>query len=288
MNRTGRILSLILILIIAASTFAFAAGTPGGLKFSENEESYPAEGSKGAAIENFGIKLYFQGTLTQDVLKEKNNDCLKLTDEEGHNLPLLVLYAPKEEGVVMVLFDPEKENLDKDGKRIGIKGDTEYTLTISGDFQDNDGNTLGSDKVIKFTTINQSRNNLINMLLMVVMYIGIIAFSMRGAKKKAKEQAAEAKVNPYKQSKKTGKSVEEIVEKDQLKKQKAAERAARLAEEDDDEEEHLEEGHYRVHGIRTVASGGSSYITGRKAEAERRAELEAKWAKAKKGKGKKK
>ncbi len=288
MNRTGRILSLILIFIITASTYAFAAGTAGGLKFSEKEESYPAEGSKGAAIENFGIKLYFQGTLTQEILKEKNNDCFTLTDDEGHSLPLLVLYAPKEEGVVMVLFDSEKENLDEDGKQIKIKGDTEYTLTISGDFQDNDGNTLGTPKTIKFTTINQSRNNLINMLLMGVMYIGIIAFTMGSAKKRAKEQAADAKVNPYRESKKTGKSVEEIVEKDRLKKQRAAERAAGLAAEKDDDEEYPEQGHYKVHRIRTVASGGSSYITGRKAEAERKAALEEKWAKAKKGKGKKK
>lgn len=284
MNRTGRILSLIVIFIIAASTLAFAAGTPGGLKFSDKEESYPAEGSKGAAIENFGIKLYFEGTLTQKELKEKNHDCFKLTDDEGNNLPVLVLYAPKEEGVVMVLFDSEKKNLDKDGKQIKIKGDTEYTLTISGDFQDDEGNTLGSPKTIKFTTINQSRNTVINMLLMLVMYVGIIVFGMRGAKKKAQEQAAEAKVNPYKQSKKTGKSVEEIVEKDRNRKQKAAEKAAKLAAEDEYDEEYLEEGHYRVHRIRTVASGGSSYITGRKAEAEKRAALEEKWAKAKRKK----
>lgn len=286
MKRTGRVLSLILIIVLASSIFAFAGGTEGGLKFYEKEESYPANGSKGAAIENFGIKLYFQGDLTQEILQDKNNNCFTLTDNEGNKLPFLVLYAPKEEGVVMVLFDSEKENLDKDGKQIVIKGDTEYTLGISGDFRDDEGNTLGSDKTIKFTTINQKRNNVINMLLMLVMYAGIIIFTMRSAKKKSAAEKSEAKVNPYKEAKKTGKSVEKIVEKDQLKKQRAAEKAARLAENEDEEDDYLEDGHYRVRGIRTIASGGSAYKTGRKAEAERRAELEAKWAKDKKGKGK--
>ena len=47
-------------------------------------------------------------------------------------------------------------------------------------------------------------------------------------------------------------------------------------EDEEDDEPYLEEGHYRVKAVRTVASGGSSYITGRKAEAEERAAQKAK------------
>ena len=115
-----------------------------------------------------------------------------------------------------------------------------------------------------------------------------------------KKKAAEEKgngyqpVNPYKEAKRTGKSVEEIVEKENRKKEKAARKAARDAEEDEDDDDDYEpyvpEGHYRVKTLRTVASGGSTYITGRKAAAEERAAREARYAKnAKKGKkGKKK
>ena len=131
--------------------------------------------------------------------------------------------------------------------------------------------------------------------LMLVLYAGIIGFSLRNAKKGAEKQAKEAKVNPYKEHKKTGKSVEEIVEKDQKRKEKLARKAEEDDDDDDDDDDYIEEGHYRVKTRRTVASGGSSYITGRKAEAEARAEREARYArnqakqkKKVKGKGKKK
>ena len=218
--------------------------------------------------------------MSKDILGKTNDNCFQLTDADGNVLPILVLYSPKETGVVMVLFDSNKENLDSNGKQIVIKGNTEYTLKIDGSLKDDLGNTLGANKTIKFTTINQSRNSMISMGLMLVLYAGIIGFSLRNAKKGAEKQAKEAKVNPYKEAKKTGKSVEEIVEKD---------------DDDDDDDDYIEEGHYRVKTRRTVASGGSSYITGRKAEAEARAEREARYArnqakqkKKVKGKGKKK
>ena len=121
---------------------------------------------------------------------------------------------------------------------------------------------------------------------------------MRGAKKEAEKQQAarkEEKVNPYKEAKRTGKSVEEIVEQDQKNKAKQAEKAARkAAREAEDYDDYPEEGVYRVKGPRPIASAGGRYITGRKALAEaKKAEEEARKAQqkhynAKKGKGKKK
>lgn len=298
MKRTGRILSLILALILIVSCFSFASALT-------LEDTYPEVDTTGAAIENFGVKLYFdeQSQFTEEKLGAINDHCFKLVDEEGHNLPIMVLYSPKEQGVVMVLFDSTKENLNADGKQIVIQGDTEYTLTISSDFVDDGGNELGVNKTLKFTTLNQKRNMAVNMILMAFLYAGIIIFSIRSAKKQANEQDKKQaqksqSVNPYKEAKRTGKSVEEIVEKDKQNREKAAQKAAkknRKNDNDDDEWEYLKEGHYRVGAPRTVASAGSTYITGRKAAAEKaKAEAEAKrlqqaeWDKKKKGKGKKK
>ncbi len=292
MKKFGRILVVIALIVMMATGLCFAEGTEGGLVL---EDTYPKEDTSGAAIENFDIKLYFNNEMSKEVLGTTNDNCFRLTDADGNVLPIMVLYSPKETGVVMVLFDYNKENLDSNGKQISIKGNTEYTLKIDGSLKDDQGNTLGSNKTIKFTTINQSRNSLVSMLLMLVLYAGIIGFSVRNAKKGAEKQAKEAKVNPYKEAKKTGKSVEEIVEKDQKRKEKLAKKAEDDDDDDDDDEDYLEEGHYRVKTRRTVASGGSSYITGRKAEAEARAEREARYArnqakqkKKVKGKGKKK
>lgn len=293
MKRICRILCIITVIMMLTAGLCFADGTEGGLTL---QDSYPKDGATGAAIENFDVKLYFDHEMTGETLKSVNDGCFTLIDQDGNTLPIIVLYPPKETGVVMVLFDQNKENLGSDGKQITIKGNAEYTLKISGALRDDEGNTLGQDKTIKFTTINQTRNSLVSMLLMLVLYAGIIGFSLRNAKKNAEKDAKEGKVNPYKEAKRTGKSVEEIVEKENKKKAKAEKKAEEDDDEEDEEEEdYLEEGHYRVKTRRTVASGGSSFITGRKAEAEARAEREARIARSQaknkkkvKGKGKKK
>ena len=298
MKRTGRVLLILALVIMTVTltlgvTFADEAeGTVGGFNLVD---TYPKDGAKGAAIENFDVKLYFDGEFTKDVLGSKNDKCFQITDPDGNKLPLMVLYDPKHPDVMMILYDYTSEAKDSEGNVIKVKGDTEYTLKISGDLQANNGDTLGKDVTITFTTINQTRNSLISMGMMFVLYAGIIFFTLRSSKKKAAEEKGNGyqPVNPYKEAKKTGKSVEEIIEKENKKKEKAAQKALKEAEEEEDEDDlepYVPEGHYRVKAIRTVASGGSSYITGRKAAAEEKAAREARYAKnAKKGKkGKKK
>lgn len=302
MKRTGRILSLAIIMVMLAASLCFAqpaaadngadstAANTGGLTL---DHTYPKDGSKGASIENMSVKLYFDSEFTEEVLKDTNENAFQLIGPEGEKLPTRVLYSPKEKGVVLVIVDNDEE-----GKTITGKGNSEYTLKISGTLTDDAGNTLGTDQSITFTTLNQNANNMINMLMMFGMFGAIMVISMKGAKKEAaKQQAAKKddKVNPYKEAKRTGKSVEEIVEKDQKNKAKQAAKEARsAAKEEDDYDDYVEDGVYKVKGPRPIAAGGGKYITGRKALAEaKKAEEEARKAqqqknKAKKGKGKKK
>jgi len=299
MKRTGRILCLAMILVIMATAVCFA-GTEGGLKLTG---TYPEDGYKGAATENMSVKLYFDGQLTEEVLGDKNADAIKIMDPDGKALPTRVLYAPKEEGVVLVIVDTDEE-----GKTIKGKSNAEYTVKVSGSMVDNEGNTLGQDYTFKYKTLNEGTNNTVSMVMMFVMMGGMMVMTTKSAAKEAQKQAEamrekESKVNPYKEAKKTGKSVEEIVEqdkKDKAKKaEKAAKKAAKEAEEDYDFDfdfDFEEEGVYKVKSPRPIAAAGGKYITGRKAEAEAKAaaeaarkEQEAKWAaNAKKGKGKKK
>lgn len=298
MKKAGRILSLVIILVMMTSLFCFAAAAEDGKQPEAKGnltllDTYPKDGSKGASIENMSVKLYFDSKFTEKVLKKTNDGAIQLIGPDGKKLPTRVLYDPKEEGVVLVIVDN-----DKDGKIITGEGNSEYTLKVSGSLRDDNGNTLGEDKAIKFTTLNQSANNIVNMVMMFVMFGAIMVISMRGAKKEAQKQQAakkDDKVNPYKEAKRTGKSVEEIVEQDQKNKAKQAEKAARKAAKDDDDyDDYIEEGVYRVKGPRPIAAGGGKYITGRKAAAEaKKAEAEAKKAqqkqhKAKTGKGKNK
>lgn len=292
MKRAGRILSLVIATLMLCTAVCFAAGETAG-SFSLVDE-YPRDGATGAAMENVGVKLYFDTEFTEEVLKDKNDKAFQLVDPEGNSLPLMVLYVPKEDvkeegvkGIILVLLDNTGKNAD-----VKVASNTEYTLKISKDLQADNGSTLGKDTNVTFRTMNQQANTMVNILLMVVMYGGIMVVTMRSMKKAAKEQnekQKEDKVNPYKEAKRTGKSVEEIVEKDQREKAKRAAKLAKKAEEEDDDYEE-DNGNYKVKGPRPISAGGGKYITGRKALAEaKKAEEEARAARRKaQGKGKKK
>lgn len=301
MKKTLRVLSIVCILVMTLSmgSFAFAANEAPAVSGGSLNllETYPVEGSDDAAIENFSIKLYFDenDSFNDEASRKANEGKIKLVDEEGLELPVMLVYAPNEEGVVLALYDRAKaETMKTDDQKFEIKGDTAYTFTIDGSFADDNGKTLGTNREITIKTFNQSRNQLVSVLLMFVLYGGIAVFAIRGAKKKdekAEKEKAPQTVNPYKEAKRTGKSVEEIVEADKKAREKyaakEAKKAAKEAEEDDGYI-YLEEGHYLVKSIRTVQSGGSTYITGRKAAAEAKKAQEEKWKQAQKKKGKKK
>jgi len=310
MKKFGRILSLMVILVLVLTSCfmvsAFADTETESQGTFKLEKSYPEDGAEGTAVENVGVKLYFNKAMTSEKLGEVNADKFQLVDPDNVKLPIKVLYAPKEDGVVLVLLD--SENMPEGVK---IQSPGTYRLIISKDVVDDAGDTLGYDKTISFTTQNQKRNGLVNTLLMVFMMGGMMIFTIKGQKKQDKEDEKKkaqqnAPVNPYKEAKKTGKSVSEIVQKDQQRKdkEKAKEDKEKAKEQalyreyglaDDDEllQNYLEENHYRVGKPRTIASAGSTYITGRKAKYEammERKAKEAKWAAEakKKGKGKRK
>ena len=55
-------------------------------------------------------------------------------------------------------------------KDLNIRDNTEYTLTVSGELTDNEGNTLGQDQNVTFKTLNQGRSTQIYMIMMIVMF----------------------------------------------------------------------------------------------------------------------
>ncbi len=293
MKRVGAILALIALIMVFSTSMGFAGGNT-----FELEKTYPADGSKGASIDNLSVKLYFSTSMTAEVLGDLNADAITLCDEEGNTLPLRVLYPEKEDGVILVLLDTAYD-ADGDGTvdTPSIASNTEYTLVVSADLVDDDGETLGEEVSISFTTINQNINSYISMAMMILMFGGMMFFSVKSnQKKEAKEnENKESKVNPYKEAKRTGKSVEEIVEKDQKNKAKKAAKAAAKAAKAGADEEWIDINTYRVKAPRPISAGGSTYITGRKAIAEaKKAEAAAKKAaksqhkNVKKGQGKKK
>ena len=237
-------------------------------------ESYPDDGRKNMSVENMGVKLTFNNPVNSEENKAADpGKYFSIVDTAEPDTPLdiAVYYNPDEPEQVLVLYSGEALLQSTSVK--------EYKAWISGDFADVDGNTLGQDITISFTTINQKLNTTVYMVMMAVMFGGMFFFGSRQAKK---QQADNAEVrdepfNPYKEAKRTGKSLEEVIaqhEKETARREaKAAKRAPKEPEpeiEDDWKEDWDVDGLYKVKRPRPISAGGGKYITGRKAIAEAR------------------
>lgn len=254
MKRTAAIICLAVMMVLMAAPTCFAGQGDLAIK-----DQYPKDGATGTAVENASIKIWFNQDVrpkNQDIRKS-NKQAVKLVDEKGKAVPIYVAYSPDEEGLMMVLSSTDAQ----------IEGNTEYTLTIDPAFQATNGDTLAAGDKVSFKTLDQSRNMTVNMVMMAVMMVGMIFFSSRSMKKQMeKEKAAKGKhdtVNPYKEAKRTGKSVEEIVEKDRRAKEKeaaaAAKRAAKQGKGGKADEEDSKTDNKRVTGPRPISAGGGQY-----------------------------
>lgn len=287
MKRAGSVFCLVLLMITMTVSVCFGAQD---LKI---EKSYPRDTQENTSKENMGVKLWFNNDMGNKTSEKANEKAFSITDSKGNKIPIRVFYNPKDSKEVMVLADAVKIAENKD---LVIKDNAEYTLHISADVTDNEGNTLGKDQKITFKTMNQAKNTQIYMVMMVIMFGAMFMFSSRQAKKKMEEEKTSAKeepFNPYKEAKKTGKSVDEVIaahEKEMARKAKKAARHAKPEDEDDDDDYEEDNGNYKVKGPRPIAAGGGTYITGRKALAEARKAEEERLAKrrAANAKGKKK
>lgn len=264
-----RISALVCLMIMAVSILApscFAANEKAGAQDGANfkiEKTTPEDNAKNVSVENLSVKIYFDTKMLpkDKASREANAKQFKLTDKKGKKIPIKVYYSHKEEGLVMVVSDTVK-------KDIQIEGNTEYDLTISKNLTSTDGTKMGVSQKLHFKTLDQKGSTRIYMLMMGVMIVGMIFFSSRSAKK-AMEKENEEKgksetVNPYKEAKRTGKSVEEIVEKDKKRKAKQAEADAKRKAEEKKLQEEVEaklrkESNKRVSRPRPISEAGSSY-----------------------------
>ena len=219
MKKISLIAILTSIMIMAASVFCFAEGG------FELLASYPEDGQSNTSMENLGVKLTFSNEMGSAEATAANADKFAIYDEDGKTIPIQVLFSDKEKGLVLVLADTDKGFV--------AKNNSEYKLVISGDLIDNEGNTLGADKTVTFKTYNQRVNNMVNMAMMFVMFGGIMVLSLRQNDEKKdeepKEETKEQAFNPYREAKRTGKSIEEVKAEQAKKEAKEAKKKARKA-----------------------------------------------------------
>lgn len=220
MKRGTLIAVLAAVMVMMCSAFSFAAGE---LKLVS---SYPENGQNNTSIENLGVKLTFSNPINSEEAKKIDESKFSIVDEEGEQVPIKVLFSDKNDGLVLVVADSNSES------GFIAKNNAEYTLTIDAGLVDNDGNELAKAETVTFRTYNQKVNNMVNMGMMFIMFGGIMFFTMRQNKQKEedeKEKKEDPKdaFNPYKEAKRTGKSVEEVMAEQAKKEEKLAKKRAR-------------------------------------------------------------
>jgi hypothetical protein len=311
------VLIIVLTIGFAFTAVAYAAGdeptktTRAGVAPQSNngslkiimEKLVPKDGSTNLQQQNVGVKLYFDGNVSDKDKQEDNAKCFTFTDAKGNEIPTRAYFDEKgDQGYILVTVTPKNKS-----QMLG--NEAAYKLNIDGGLTSADGRTLGSDIPLNFTTIDQSGSTKIYMLLMVLMVVGMIGMTVFQNKRKAKAEAEvaarEGKVNPYKLAKEKKITVQEaldMIERDKKRREKRLQKAgvdpnakgkpAQISAPKADVK--------HVKRPRPISEAGSTYKTGRKAiaekkaqeNAERRAKAQAKAQAARKkkksgGKGKK-
>ena len=267
MKRAGALICAILIAVTMMAPAAFAEDNNSSAAAAKTElemvSSSPEDGATGVAVDNLSVKMRFNKDVrpASDDVRQANAKQFKLVDSEGKKIPVKVYYSEDEEGLILVAADVYS------GKnRNAIKGDETYTLVVGRNFQAADGSTTGQQIKVGMTTLNQGRSMAIYMILMVLMMAGMVFFTVRSTKnaekKKKEEREFKDGVNPYKEAKKSGKSVEEVVAKTNKKKAKKEEairtqKEAEAAIEAEIIEKIRRESNKRVSSPRAISAAGS-------------------------------
>ena len=269
-KRLGAILCMSMLMVTLTTGLCFADG------FAV-EKTFPEEGDKTLNPVNVAVKIQFSDNVTSKDAQKANADCFSMVDSSGKAVKVKPLYNAKSypnEVWVQVART--------------LNAAESYTFTISGDLQNSDGEVLGEDYVLNFSMRDTGKDSKVNMGIMALMFVGMMVFTVWETNRKQKKEEAEkkaesnAKVNPYKEAKKTGKSVEEIVAKTEKEKAKAEKRKqAAVQKEEEPEILPEDDGKKHVKGARPISAVGGTLPTSVAKQRAAKAEKAAKQTKSK-------
>ncbi|MDD5922406.1 MAG: Ig-like domain-containing protein [Eubacteriales bacterium] len=274
-KKIATIVCLVLVMIMALPVFSFAAGS----NDFRIVRTTPTDGAKNTTKDNMCVKIFFNQNVGSAKSVKANAKKIRIVNESGKEIPTRVYCNSK--------TDPKYVLIIVDTNKIGtktIKDNTEYTCIVDKSFRDDNGDTLGTTQRISFRTMNQGRNTAIYMVMMVLMMVAMFAFSAKSAigrelNGEEAEEVAEARAsfNPYREAKKTGKSVEEVLkehEKELAKEEKKKKKHANVPKEERGDAKR-DGNAYCVKQRAPISKAGSTYKTGRKAKAEAEARRKA-------------
>lgn len=277
MRRITKILTMVTAVILLFTT---SLGYASSLKV---EDSSIKDGAKKIQMENLGVKFTFNKSVHFKDNSKLNSKFCKLYDDKGNELPTMILTDKKDPKVLLLLLktalteeELKEYGLTQDEKNRGsvLKKLTEYSFVVEEGFQAADGSQLDKDYKVSFETRDPGESMKYSLGMMLLMVVVMVIAVRSSSKEKKEEQALEektkeAKVNPYKKARETGKSVEEIVAKEEKRKAKAkrkAEAAERRRAAREERMEEMEEDYdddvYQVKAPAPISKAGGKYKSG--------------------------
>lgn len=171
------IIAVLMILgVLASATFIFAEGGNNPLFINE---SIPADGASNISTDT-EIKINFSKNVVNLSVKDTNLKCFTMKDNEGNNIPINVVMADdqierdKRNDIILVPVN-------------GLEEEKEYTITISSNLTAKNGNTLGEEKIITFSTVgfvNENKIDIVKIAVIIIIAIVLIFIVTKLVKKK--------------------------------------------------------------------------------------------------------
>jgi hypothetical protein len=187
-------------------------------------DTFPQENANNINPQNVAIKLVFSEKISDPVAIAANANSFFIVDEEGNAIEFNPLYNeskyPNEVWLQIAKTLPQ---------------DTSYKVTVAAGMQSSQGNVLDEAVTLNFSTRNTGNDSKGYMGLMLFMVVGMMGFTIYDTRRKIKKEAEKSrkeddnKVNPYKEARRTGKSVEQVVARTEKEKAQAEKRNAKVA-----------------------------------------------------------
>ncbi len=236
-------------IVMSAMLLTALFAVPANAASFELTDSNPESGYEKVEVRNVMIKLFFNEAVSAKDTQATNKDKITLKDSDGKDVDFEIIYDSKDSQKICLLTENDLVQEEK------------YTVTVDGSLVSDEGNQLGENAVVDFST-KKSDTGLGYMGLMFLMIIVMMVMTFRD-QKKAKEDgtaqniAASINTNPYKLAKEKNISVEEAVKLINAEKEKARKKAEKLnkkaeKQEEPEEAEVLEEKVYKVKTRRAV------------------------------------
>lgn len=168
---------LFVLVCMLISTFSVFAGDGGGVSVPELAESFPADDTKGVAIDS-EIKLVFTNNIADASVRENNIEAISMVDENGNNVEIEVVLADTQ-------IEPDKKRDIVIMPINELEEGTTYTIKVSENLTSKNGVSAEKAMTVSFTTAGEVKDGIMSnkviipLAILLVIIVSIIIFKKK-------------------------------------------------------------------------------------------------------------